>query len=725
MKRFLLGNTLLALVSFAASVAFADVISVPTQFSSLQVGGVYTVAGDLTIQNGGSILCNDPAAPSGASACDIKIVVSGNMTMETSSAILAENNVASGSGGNIEITVAGDFVMQAGTKISSSDNTGGGTTGDAGNVTITVGTAGTPPTGTFTMDPGSSILADSVNRSGGTILINVAKSADVDGLVESFGGMSGTGASQPPGGGPITIDAGCDLIVSDTGKVSSRGRDPGADLVHLEGGCVVNIYGLVESTGVGHALNAPNHCKIAGKPTNSTACVEIVGGNSVTIDATGSHNGEVNADTGGPGGSEGTGWIDIYSKGPISIIGNVVAPFAVHANGNAGTNDVGGFITVKSRDATVLATGLALQTDALGAGGSGGRILVEAAQLINLDTARIFSRGDLVATGGYGKGGSVAIRSFVGSLSWQNGIGDVRPTGATIAAGSRGVIQFFDCNGGAGVDTSFTSFPSIGAATTPIITNPGACGGQPVIPLPLPDCVCGGGQTFQACISVTKFCTDAAAFGEPINFQGDVTNSCNDPLSNVEVNDDHTTPSTVLGPTTLAPGQSKHYSGQYVPTESPSTNTVTATGKGDNTQQDVSATASATCTMPAATGEGCTPGYWKNHPEAWASTSYVTTQLVNQVFTQTLTTCTSLGNKTLLQALSLQGGNTFCQKVEILLRAGVAAVLNASSGGVSYPMTTAEVITAVNNAIASGDSSTVTTVAKQLDDNNNLGCPLN
>ena len=68
--------------------------------------------------------------------------------------------------------------------------------------------------------------------------------------------------NQPPGGGTITIVAGCALTVSDTGLVSSRGRDPGADLVHLEG-CAVKIFGVVESTvtaGGGHVLpvNPPN-----------------------------------------------------------------------------------------------------------------------------------------------------------------------------------------------------------------------------------------------------------------------------------------------------------------------------------------------------------------------------------------------------------------------------------------------------------------------------------
>ena len=67
--------------------------------------------------------------------------------------------------------------------------------------------------------------------------------------------------------------------------VSSKGADPGADLVHLEG-CDVVIDGLVQSTGSGHSvpINPANHCATgvhSGKPANSTACIEIIGQNKI------------------------------------------------------------------------------------------------------------------------------------------------------------------------------------------------------------------------------------------------------------------------------------------------------------------------------------------------------------------------------------------------------------------------------------------------------------
>ena len=83
-----------------------------------------------------------------------------------------------------------------------------------------------------------------------------------------------------------------------------------------------------------------------------------------------------------------------------------------------------------------------------------------------------------------------------------------------------------------------------------------------------------------------------------------------------------------------------------------------------------------------------------------------------------------LDNRTLLQALNFQGGTTTLAAARILLRAAVAALLNAASPDVDYPLTVAQVIAQVNAALASGDRSTMLSLANQLDQFNNLGCPL-
>jgi len=53
--------------------------------------------------------------------------------------------------------------------------------------------------------------------------------------------------------------------------------------------------------------------------------------------------------------------------------------------------------------------------------------------------------------------------------------------------------------------------------------------------------------------------------------------------------------------------------------------------------------------------------------------------------------------------------------------------LNADSPGVNYPWTSAQVIAAVNAALASQDATTILNLATQLDRDNNGpgGCPLN
>ena len=94
------------------------------------------------------------------------------------------------------------------------------------------------------------------------------------------------------------------------------------------------------------------------------------------------------------------------------------------------------------------------------------------------------------------------------------------------------------------------------------------------------------------CIDVTKVCEDAGPDGV-INFSGTVTNCDTDPydLTNVNVVDSEV--GLVLHLDFLAAGQSADYSGSYIATESPSTDTVTATGEyGTKTYKAV---ASATC----------------------------------------------------------------------------------------------------------------------------------
>ncbi|HNT57969.1 MAG TPA: hypothetical protein PKL99_08805 [Syntrophales bacterium] len=61
---------------------------------------------------------------------------------------------------------------------------------------------------------------------------------------------------------------------------------------------------------------------------------------------------------------------------------------------------------------------------------------------------------------------------------------------------------------------------------------------------------------------------------------------------------------------------------------------------------------------------------------------------------------------------------------KILLREGVAALLNASHPSVSYTRTAAEVLTAVDRALVTGERDPILILAGILDADNNRGCPL-
>ena len=53
-------------------------------------------------------------------------------------------------------------------------------------------------------------------------------------------------------------------------------------------------------------------------------------------------------------------------------------------------------------------------------------------------------------------------------------------------------------------------------------------------------------------------------------------------------------------------------------------------------------------------------------------------------------------------------------------------MLNAAHPGLPfYPLTQAQIIAQVNTALATGNRATIITLANQLDQYNNLGCPLN
>jgi hypothetical protein len=112
--------------------------------------------------------------------------------------------------------------------------------------------------------------------------------------------------------------------------------------------------------------------------------------------------------------------------------------------------------------------------------------------------------------------------------------------------------------------------------------------------------------------------------------------------------------------------------------------------------------------------EGCTPGYWKNHPEAWPATGYSPGDSFFDVFFEVTV---ENGGPTLLDALNAQGGG-----ISALARHAVAALLNAASPCVDYYFYECEVIGIVRVALWCDDD-VIEYWKDVFDDLNNLGCP--
>ncbi len=312
---------------------------------------------------------------------------------------------------------------------------------------------------------------------------------DINGLVESKSGLSGV-PNQPPGGGPITLASACKLTVGDAGKVSSEGRDPGADLVHLEG-CDVFVYGIVQSIASGGHVtptNPPNHCNLdtAAHPPgiqnfSYNACVEIWAQN-IVIDNTGTHKGEVSADgIRTDAGNPKRAWIDLLAKRDITITAKTTGNYAVHANPPGATNQFGGLITVKSQIGKIVTTalvpgtvGLALQANASAAGGKGGDIIVEAGGAS--PNGKIDFTADSVqaigaSSGGAPAGGHITVQSFNDTILGL-AAGELNAAGGGIA----GTVTLTACVG----DPATTYAGTVTGTRTN--NGPGICGGGPTFP---------------------------------------------------------------------------------------------------------------------------------------------------------------------------------------------------------------------------------------------------
>lgn len=111
---------------------------------------------------------------------------------------------------------------------------------------------------------------------------------------------------------------------------------------------------------------------------------------------------------------------------------------------------------------------------------------------------------------------------------------------------------------------------------------------------------------------------------------------------------------------------------------------------------------------PPGGGEGCTPGFWRNHEEVWPIPTDTDFDGVfgRDAFNPDIT---------MLDAVWLKGGH-----LNALSRHAAAAYLNALSPVVSFDLTADEVVAAFQDAFDSGDYNTTKNMFDAL---NNQGCP--
>jgi hypothetical protein len=128
--------------------------------------------------------------------------------------------------------------------------------------------------------------------------------------------------------------------------------------------------------------------------------------------------------------------------------------------------------------------------------------------------------------------------------------------------------------------------------------------------------------------------------------------------------------------------------------------------------------------IPDEGGQGCTPGYWKNNWTKKGGTAFGPTGVDGDA--------TTLGDvgfagfsvldgdaTSFVDALAAQGGGE-----SAVMRHGAAAYLNASHPDIDYGKSAADVVAAVNAALAAGDADGIEALKDELDGLNNEGCSL-
>ncbi|MEA2693387.1 MAG: hypothetical protein QOJ16_2774 [Acidobacteriota bacterium] len=498
---------LLLLLAATVSTARAATLTLTgtVQFSSLDgsaddsdpTPGVFAYNGTLVID--GSINCNDdPPLADADSACPISIRTTGDLVLDAGSTIYAENRRDQGNGGNITLDVGGNLALHSpdgslpGAVISSGRTSTLGPHGaqHAGNIQITVG-------GTTTLAAGSTIAASSPAALAGSIQITGQGKVTIAGLISSgpsatllstrFSGNVVAGGVITQVGGPITIisrsTTGPGIEVTADGTLASQGEAPGAGRIQLEA-CGIAVRGLVVSLG----------------RMNGAAQVVLRSGKDILVDGqdldnpspAGGRLGRVRAESA----RGGAGYrAALYARGDIQVVGPAPAQSTLSAvsadSGPTFPGTGGGTVAVVSLAGAITGSGNAFEAGILNTSNQGGTIDLGAQGNVTLDGGNLRAVGDYTSGRSPRHGGTIRVRSYAQEVSWTNGLGDVRPTGAGVPAAVRGTLTITYCTSDA---LTGTQFPTNGAPIQPWPVETQSCAdAAPTLPTGEPDLPqCGG-----------------------------------------------------------------------------------------------------------------------------------------------------------------------------------------------------------------------------------------
>ncbi|MDQ3280462.1 MAG: cadherin-like domain-containing protein, partial [Acidobacteriota bacterium] len=445
------------------------------------VNGVFTVSDGNLVVNG-VVNCNDDATES---ACSMVFAVKGNLTINTTGALYAENRTGGGTGGAITLNVAGNLALNGNALVSTSSKSSTGATGGA--ITANV-------TGNVLMAAGSTIDAGSSNARAGSITITAAGQVSIDGNVLSgpsrtilatrLTGAALDGGTANQTGGAISIRSNTfaepAVVIGSTANIIAQGETTGAGPVTIEG-CGVQVRGLVAALS---RKDAP-------------ATIAIRSGKDVLVDgrdlgvtgATIGRLGRLRADA--PSGTAVNKRVDIFAAETIDLFGPATGTSASYSitsvPGLHDSKSLGGLVRVISTGDVINATGQLIDAGHTASGDSGGTVDFAAKSNINLAGASIRAIGDFSTSNPYRSGGVIRVRSYSGSIAWTNGFGEVRPVGSSsgLATPDQGSVVLNACGS---IDTTGTIFPVMGTATSMLPeTHIGVCSpAAPALPAGTP-----------------------------------------------------------------------------------------------------------------------------------------------------------------------------------------------------------------------------------------------